>query len=99
MILRGVEFRGEVHLERPRELGRGAEGEVDVLAEDLGDVGAGHLHPLGEVGLGKPELLHAQENLAQEHGADMVDGLHLTPSSRPVGYAAEYLTSTGLPDF
>ena len=47
-------------------LGRSAEREVDVLAQHLGDVGARHLHALREVGLGEPELLHAQENLAQE---------------------------------
>ena len=52
MILRGMELGGEVHLESASELGRSAEGEVDVLAENLGDVGARHLHPLGEVGLG-----------------------------------------------
>ena len=68
-----MEFGGEVHLECARELGRSAEGEVDVLAQHLGDVGARDLHALGEVGLGEPELLHAQEDLAQECRADMVD--------------------------
>ena len=61
-----MEFGGEVHLERAGELGRSAEGEVDVLAEHLGDVGTRDLHPLGEVGLGEPELLHAEEDLPQE---------------------------------
>ena len=50
--MRGMEFGGEVHLESASELGRSAEGEVDVLAEHLGDVGARDLHTLGEVGLG-----------------------------------------------
>ena len=61
-----MELGGEVHFKRPREFCRGAEGEVDVLAQHLGDVGARDLHTLGEVGLGEPELLHAQENLPQE---------------------------------
>ena len=77
-----MELGGEVHFKRPRELGRSAEGEVDVLAQHLGDVRARHLHALGEVGLGEPQLLHAQENLPQECRADMVDCLHLTISFR-----------------
>ena len=92
MVLRGMEFGDEVHLECASKLGRSAEGEVDVLAEHLGDVGARDLHPLGEVSLGDAQLLHAQKNLTQERRAYMVDCLHLTISSRPVGYAAEYLT-------
>ena len=71
--MRGMEFGGEVHLESAGELGRSAEGEVDILAEHLGDIGARHLHPLGEVGLGEPELLHAQKNLPQKRRANMVD--------------------------
>ena len=69
-----MELGGEVHLKRASELGRSAEGEVDVLAQHLGDVGARHLHTLGEVGLRDAQLLHAQENLAQECRAYMVDG-------------------------
>ena len=75
MILRGMEFGGEVHLERAGELGRSAEGEVDILAQHLGDVGARDLHPLGEVSLGDAQLLHAQEDLPQEGRAYMVDCL------------------------
>ena len=71
-----AEVGEEVHLQRAGELGRSAEGEVDVLAQHLGDVGARHLHALGEVGLGEPQLLHAQEDLAQECRADMVDCSH-----------------------
>ena len=59
-----MEFGGEVHLECTRELCRRAKREVYVLAEHLGDVGTRDLHALREVGLGEPELLHAQENLA-----------------------------------
>ena len=59
-----MEFGGEVHLECAGELGRRAKGEVYVLAEHLGDVGARHLHALREVSLGDAQLLHAQENLA-----------------------------------
>ena len=58
-----MEFGGEVHLECASKLGRSAEGEVYVLAEHLGDVGARDLHPLGEVGLRDAKLLHPQENL------------------------------------
>ena len=74
-VLRGMEFGDEVHLECARELCRRAEGEVDVLAEHLGDVGTRDLHALREVGLGEPELLHAQKNLTQEGRAYMVDCL------------------------
>ena len=70
-----MELRRKVHLECARELCRRAEGEVDVLAQHLGDVGARDLHALREVGLGEPELLHAQEDLPQECRADMVDCL------------------------
>ena len=97
MVLRGMEFGDEVHLECASKLGRSAEGEVDVLAEHLGDVGARDLHPLGEVSLGDAQLLHAQKNLTQERRAYMVDCLHLTISSRPVGYAAEHLTRGRFP--
>ena len=48
-----MELGGEVHLESASELGRSAEGEIDILAEHLGDVGARDLHPLGEVSLGE----------------------------------------------
>ena len=84
----GTEVGEEVHLERAGELRRRAEGEVDVLAEHLRDVRTGDTHALGEVGLGDAELLHAQEDLAQERRADVVDR---GQSSRPMGYAVEYL--------
>jgi len=71
-----MELGGEVHFKRPRELGRSAEGEVDVLAEHLGDVGARDLHALGEVGLGDAQLLHAEKNLSQECRADVIDCSH-----------------------
>ena len=63
-------------MQRAGEFGRSAEGEVDVLAQHLGDVRARDLHTLGEVGLGEPQLLHAQENLPQECRADVIDGGH-----------------------
>ena len=75
MILRGMELGGEVHLECASKLGRSAEGEVDILAQHLGDVGARDLHPLGKVSLGDAQLLHAQEDLPQECRAYMVDCL------------------------
>ena len=58
-----MELGGEVHLECAGELGRSAEGEVDVLAENLGDVWARDLHALGEVSLRDAKLLHPQEDL------------------------------------
>ena len=61
-----MELGGEVHFKCAGELGRSAEGEVDVLAQHLCDVGARDLHPLGEVSLGDAQLLHAQEDLPQE---------------------------------
>ena len=70
-----MELGGEVHFKCASKLGRRAEGEVDVLAEHLGDVGARDLHALGEVGLGDAQLLHAQENLPQECRADVIDCL------------------------
>ena len=73
--MRGMEFGGEVHLESASELGRSAEGEVDVLAQHLGDVGARDLHALREVSLGDAQLLHAEEDLPQEGRAYMVDCL------------------------
>ena len=69
-----MEFGREVHLESASKLGRRAEGEVDVLAEHLGDVRARDIHPLGEVRLRQPQLLHAEEDLAKKSGADVVDG-------------------------
>ena len=76
MVLRGMEFGGEVHLECARKLCRRAEGEVDVLVQHLRVVGTRDLHALREVGLGEPELLHAQKNLTQERRADVIDGGH-----------------------
>ena len=63
-------------MESASEFGRSAEGEVDVLAEHLCDVGARYFHPLGEVGLRDAKLLHAQEDLAQEGRADVVNSGH-----------------------
>ena len=71
-----MELGGEVHLERASELGRSAEGEVDVLAQHLGYVGARDLHPLGEVSLGDAQLLHAQEDLPQERRTDVINCSH-----------------------
>ena len=76
MILRGMEFGGEVHLESAGEFGRSAEGEVDVLVQHLRDVRTRDLHALREVGLGDAQLLHAEEDLPQECRAYMVDGRH-----------------------
>ena len=53
-----AEVREEVHLEGPSELGRSAEGEVHVLAENLGDVRTGHFHALGELRLRDAQFLH-----------------------------------------
>ena len=71
----------EVHLEGVGQFRRGAEGEVDVAGEDLGDVRARDVHAAGELGLADAELLHAAEYAAEERGGDMVDcsqGIYLT---------------------
>ena len=73
MVLRGMEFREEVHAEGVGELGRSAEGYVDVAMEDLGDVRARDVHAAGELGLADAELLHAAEDAAEKYRADMVD--------------------------
>ena len=73
---RGPLARGggeEVHLEGVGQFRSGAEGEVDVAGEDLGDVRARDVHAAGELGLADAELLHAAEDAAEERGGDMVD--------------------------
>ena len=71
-----AEFGEEVHFEGAGEFRGGAEGDVDVAAEDFRDVGTGDVHALGERGLVEAEILHPAENLAEEEGADVVEGRH-----------------------
>ena len=68
-----AEVGEEVHLEGVGQFRSGAEGEVDVAGEDLGDVRARDLHAAGELGLADAELLHAAENLPQKRRTDMVN--------------------------
>jgi len=63
----------EVHLEGVGQFRRGAEGEVDVAGEDLGDVRARDVHAAGELRLRNSQLLHAAEDAAEKGGANMVD--------------------------
>ena len=71
------------------------------MVENLRYVGTRYAHALGQVRLGDAKLLHAQKNLAQECGANVIDGVQRGRSGsekmgssirfRPVGYAAEHL--------
>ena len=79
-------------MQRPRELRRSAEREIDVLTQHLGDVRARDLHALRELGLGDAKLLHAKKDLAQESRANMINCFQFKIRSRPVEYAAEYFT-------
>ena len=72
-VLLLAEVGEEVHLEGIGQFRSGAEGEVDVAGEDLGDVRARDVHAAGELGLADAELLHAAEDTAEKGGADMVD--------------------------
>ena len=87
-----MELRDKVHLKGAGELCRSPKREVHVLVKHLRDVRTRHLHPLGEIRLRQPQLLHPQEDSPQERGADLINGRHLTKRSRPVEYAAEYFT-------
>ena len=68
-----AEVGEEVHLEGVGQFRRGAEGEVDVAGEDLGDVRARDVHAAGELRLRNAQLLHAAEDAAEERGGYMVD--------------------------
>ncbi len=76
MVLRGMEFREEVHAEGVGELGRSAEGYVDVAMEDLGDVRARDVHALRDRSLGEPLLLHEHDHLPEKGGTDSVNCVH-----------------------
>ena len=70
------ELREEIHLQRSRQFRRGGKGNVHIRLQHLRNVGARNIHPLGQCGLVEPELFHPAENLAEEYGADMVNGIH-----------------------
>jgi len=73
MIILLAEVGEEVHLEGVGQFCSGAEGEVDVAGEDLGDVRARDVHAAGELGLADAELLHTAKDAAEKRGANMVD--------------------------
>ena len=76
-----AEVGEEVHLEGVGQFCRGAEGEVDVVGEDLGYVRARDVHAAGELSLADAELLHAAEDAAEKGGAYVIDcsqGIYLT---------------------
>ena len=70
------QLREKIHLQRPRQFRRGREGNVHVRFQYLRNVGARDVHPLGQRGLVEPELFHPAENLTEEDGADMINGIH-----------------------
>ena len=72
-VLLLAEVGEEVHLEGVGQFRSGAEGEVDVAGENLGDVRARDVHAAGELGLADAKLLHAAEDAAEKRGAYMVD--------------------------
>ncbi len=78
MVLRGMEFREEVHAEGVGELGRSAEGYVDVAMEDLGDVRARDVHALREGRLREAKGFHPKNELAEECGTDAIDCVHFS---------------------
>ncbi len=67
-----TQLREEVHLEGIRQLGRRAKGEVDVLAQHLGDVWTRDVHPRRELRLRHPKLLHPKQNAAKECRTDFI---------------------------
>ena len=73
-----AEVGEEVHLKGVGQLRSGAEGEVDIAGEDLGDVRARDVHAAGELGLADAQLLHAAKDAAEERGAYPVNRLHGT---------------------
>ena len=71
-----AQLRKEVHLEGIRQLGRRAEGEVDVLAQHLGDVWARDMHPRRELRLRHPKLLHPPQYPPQKRRPDPINRPH-----------------------
>ena len=65
-------------MEGAGEFRSGTEREVDVLPQHLCDIGPGDFHTLREVGLGKTEFLHAEEYLAEECRADMINSFQIS---------------------
>ena len=72
MRLLRTQIGEEVHLQGAGELRRRAEGNVDVLMEHLGDVRTRHLHPLRKLRLRHAELLHPEQNAAEERRTNFI---------------------------
>ena len=66
----------EVHLERIRELRRRAEGEVNILAQYLGDIRPRHFHTPGKFRMRNAQLLHPPQDTPQKCRAYSVNSLH-----------------------
>ena len=66
----------EVHLERVGEFRRRAEGEIDILVQDLRDVRTRHLHPLRQLRLRHAQFLHPPQDAPQKRRAYSVNRLH-----------------------
>ena len=71
-----TQLRKEVHLEGIRQLGRRAKGEVDVLAQHLGDVRTRDMHPRRELRLRHPQFLHPPQYPPQKRRPDPINRLH-----------------------
>ena len=68
-----TELGEEVHLQCGGQFRRRAEGYVDVLVQYLRDVRTRHLHALSKLRLRHAELLHPEQNAAEERGTDSVN--------------------------
>ena len=76
MRLLRTELGEEVHLQGAGELRRRSEGYVDVLMEHLRDVRTRHLHALRKLRLRHPQLLHPEQNAAEERRTDFIYCIH-----------------------
>ena len=72
MRLLRTELGEEVHLQCGGQFRRRSEGYVDVLVKHLRDVRTRHLHALSKLRLRHAELLHPEQNAAEERGTDFI---------------------------
>ncbi len=73
MRLLRTELGEEIHLQGAGELRRRAEGYVDVLVKHLRDVRTRHLHALSKLRLRHAELLHPEQNAAEERRTNFIN--------------------------
>ena len=76
MRLLRAQIGEEVHLQGAGELRRRAEGNVDVQVEHLRDVRTRHLHALSKLRLRHSQLLHPEQNAAEERRTDFIYCIH-----------------------